>query len=213
MIAAVVGLGVPFRVPGPPPIRLSCVVVEHAGIAEVRGDGGLDVLLHGNEPHDHEERHHRGHEVGERHLPRAAVVAGVAALLLLDDDDVLRCRSCPVTACAPCRPYGRDRRRLATARRGTPFRFLRTIGRTSSGSTRRANSTAMAGGMPLCDGQQSGLDALEVLAVESFDPFSSAGDNGLDEAVGQEDAQERADQRRGHAAGRSRPARRRWRPS
>ena len=56
---------------------------------EVAGDDGLGVLVAGvDDPQHEEERHHRGHEIGEGDLPGAAVMAVAAHHLLLDDDDV-----------------------------------------------------------------------------------------------------------------------------
>ncbi|MCW0462798.1 hypothetical protein NB717_003866 [Xanthomonas sacchari] len=68
--------------------RRRALAGQRAGIAEVFGDRRALFLGGGrHQPQHQEERHHRGHEVGIGHLPRAAVVA--AALDLLDpaDDD------------------------------------------------------------------------------------------------------------------------------
>src|SRR5262249_6982387 len=57
-------------------------------ILEVVEDRRALFLRHGgDEPHHQEERHHRGDEVRVRHFPGAAVMAAVAFLVALDDDD------------------------------------------------------------------------------------------------------------------------------
>src|SRR5690606_15050236 len=99
-----------------------------------------------------EERHHRRDEVGIGHLPGATVVAAVALLHLLDDDDVV------VLGHDDDERWRRETRqpRRQAAAATSPARLpLQTAsvssndGLTSSGSVRRANSTAIAGGKPL----------------------------------------------------------------
>ena len=133
------------------PVRLG--VVEDAGVLEVSRDGRLDGVALRDEPHDEEEGHHRGHEVGIRHLPRAAMVAAVPALLdLLDDDDrrILHDRCSALR-----RPLPALAQAAAAFCAACWFDFLQyfsvssKVGRTSPGSTRRANSTAITGGKPL----------------------------------------------------------------
>jgi hypothetical protein len=76
---------VPPRMP-PEPL----VVDEIAGRREVVGDA---LFLFGagavEQPHQQEEGHHRGHEVGIGDLPGAAMVAAADHLLDLLDDDRL----------------------------------------------------------------------------------------------------------------------------
>jgi hypothetical protein len=58
--------------------------------AEIVGESFTLVLGRGVEqPHQQEERHHRGDEIGVRDLPGAAVVAALDDFILLDDDSAL----------------------------------------------------------------------------------------------------------------------------
>jgi hypothetical protein len=57
------------------------------GRREILGEALQPLLVGiGDQPQQHEERHHRGHEVGVRDLPGAAVVTAGDLLDLLDDD-------------------------------------------------------------------------------------------------------------------------------
>src|SRR6185436_3935499 len=113
------------------------LIVEHARIAEVARDRRLDVLALRDEPHHEEERHHRGHEVGVRDFPGAAMVSAVPLFLLPDDDDGrVAGLHAAFGAAAAC--VARQARSVSS-----------NVGRTSLGSVRRANSTAIAGGRPL----------------------------------------------------------------
>src|SRR5262249_7392032 len=62
---------------------------ELGDAAALVGAGGID------QPHQQEERHHRGHEVGVRDLPGAAVVTTTAAFLDPLDND----RTCVRAGC------------------------------------------------------------------------------------------------------------------
>ena len=50
-------------------------------IVEVLGDGVLDLVALGGDPHHQEEGHHRRDEVGVSHFPSAAAFAKVAAVV------------------------------------------------------------------------------------------------------------------------------------
>src|SRR5690606_32341529 len=57
---------------------------------EVAGDRRLGLLVRRvDEPHDEEEAHQRGHEVGEGDLPDAAVMAFLMVVAAAPDDDDL----------------------------------------------------------------------------------------------------------------------------
>src|SRR5262249_58871417 len=56
-------------------------------IIEIGLDRQAGRLVHGDDPHHQEEGHHRGDEIGVRHLPGSPLVAAVAALLLDDAND------------------------------------------------------------------------------------------------------------------------------
>ncbi|AAW73940.1 hypothetical protein XOO0686 [Xanthomonas oryzae pv. oryzae KACC 10331] len=61
---------------------------QRAGVAEVFGDRRTLFLGGGrHQPQHQEEGHHRGHEVGKRHLPGAAMMAAALHLLDPSDDD------------------------------------------------------------------------------------------------------------------------------
>ena len=64
-------------------------LLERARIAEVCRHRCLDLRALADDPHHQEERHHRGDEVGVRHLPRPTVVAVLGVPGFLDDDDWL----------------------------------------------------------------------------------------------------------------------------
>jgi hypothetical protein len=66
------------------------VVRQHGGRAEIVGES-LALLLGGRvqQPHQQEERHHGGDEVGIRDFPRAAVSFALDHLLPADEDAAL----------------------------------------------------------------------------------------------------------------------------
>ena len=65
-------------------------LLEARGVREIGFDRFSGGFVHAQNPHHHEERHHRGHEVGVRHLPRSTVVGVCRLLRPLDDDGALR---------------------------------------------------------------------------------------------------------------------------
>ena len=107
-------------------------LLESAGIGEVALDGVLEVLVHADDPHHHEERHHGRHEVGIRDLPGTAVMTGVALRFLLDDDDG------PIAALL-CHAYAAFRVSASSSA---------NVGRSTGSKLRRANSTHVIGESP-----------------------------------------------------------------
>src|SRR5690349_15270148 len=81
------------------PAARTRLVFERDRIAEVPGNGLLRLLALADDPHDEEERHHRRHEVGIRHLPRAAMMSMMRGGGLLDDDDRLIAGAHAAAAC------------------------------------------------------------------------------------------------------------------
>ena len=118
-------------------------VLEHAGIAEVAGDARLDRLALADEPHHQEERHHRGHEVGVGDLPRAAVMAVAVPFFFL----TMMTGAFFMGGRSPTRPQPARPAPYPALAVASPSR--RSSDARRRGSTRRANSTAIAGGNPL----------------------------------------------------------------
>ena len=134
------------------PVRLRANFLGGAGrIFEIAADCNLKLLAAVHEPQHDEERHHGGDEIGIGYLPRATVMAAVAAFFLDDDDGVgwMLFRTAGPTASAPLL------RRAAgglAASCPPPRQACSTSlndGRTCPGTTRRPISTAMMGATPL----------------------------------------------------------------
>ncbi len=71
----------------PDPIWLLPTFLEvPVGILEVAAHGDLNLLAAVHQPKHDEQRHHRRHEVGIGHFPRAAMMAAVCPFFLDDDD-------------------------------------------------------------------------------------------------------------------------------
>ena len=96
-----------------------------------------------------EEREHGGHEVGEGHLPGAAVVRAAVALLLHDDDD----RDLAVLV-----HFAAVRPRLWALRLLQAVSISANVGRTSAKIARRAELDGDDGGEALREGDDAGLE-------------------------------------------------------
>src|ERR1017187_2627880 len=80
-------------------------IFQTAKVTQIFEDRGALFFGHrSDQPHDHEEGHHRRHEVGVGDFPGPAVMAGRAFLDLLDDDRPQRLGTSALAAHAatPC---------------------------------------------------------------------------------------------------------------
>ncbi len=130
------------------------------------------------EPEHDEERHHGRHEVGVRDLPGAAVMAAVATLHLLDDDDRFVALHADFLSSAKA------------------FSSSSMEGRSSEKIARRPNSIESAGGRAARGGEHGFLDAAEEAPLGRVLRFDVVRERAHD-AVAEQNAEEGADERRG----------------
>ena len=159
--------------------------VEEVGDALLVALGGR-----AEQPHQQEERHHRGDEVGVGDLPRAAVLAVAALADPLDDDRLELFRVAGHVSCPRCSrllpldvPFELGERR--------PVLRIQHLAAELDRDLRR---------VALHAGEQRRLDALQLLRA-LVDLLLDQAAERLDDPVREQDAEEGADQRRAdHAA-------------
>src|ERR1700722_1695355 len=164
-----------------------------SGVAEVTADRFLNFFAGAKEPEDDEERHHGGDEVSVSDFPRAAVVAAVAAFFL-DDDDGFRVghggrRSIWLCGRSSCRFSA------ATAAFNVFFEILK-----AGANVAWNRATAKFDG----DRRRNTLHESDhgdaknvVVGVLVFSAFGHARGYGADEAVAEQNAEKRANERGG----------------
>src|SRR5207302_8966936 len=127
---------------------------QHARRPEVLGDLLPEPHVGlGQQPEHDEEGHHRGHEVRVGHLPRAAVVGGVAFLLPADYDARLRVLG------------GHQAAAALTARQAASVSSL--DGRSSEKIALRANAMATIGAAPLSEATTPSLMQRRYLPLDT----------------------------------------------